>query len=479
MTDWQQTYPPEDPETYHPACLQWSPLDAAALDGLAADIKAHGLRQAIDVARNAQGRLQVVDGRSRLQACVKAGVEPRFRELTPGIDLYAWVLSANAHRRHASKRELAWMAALASLDSGQGRQRGTDAPLQLGDAAQAYGVSPRLVKTQRAAILAHADLEVRLRQGGPASLPYAQWLEETERRQEATLAQLPRPDTAVDLPTAEAWVEPPPAAFVAKQERAIRRHGDLQRAYGQGGDRDRLYVQAQQRSHQALQEAKERTAANRPTAMLEAALAHQEAGRFAVIYADPPWEADDYSIPNRRYDAKFPTLEPEALLAMGTDVQRLAAPDAVLFLWALPHRLDEAKALLEAWGFALRSDAVWVKPRFGMGSYLRRQYETLLIGFRGAVQPGDRADAGVSNVMQAPPLEAGRHSSKPAAAYALIERLHPTWPKVELFARWRMPGWAAYGNECQDWKGEAPWKRSQPCAAPAATLAAPMTLPGM
>jgi N6-adenosine-specific RNA methylase IME4 len=30
----------------------------------------------------------------------------------------------------------------------------------------------------------------------------------------------------------------------------------------------------------------------------------------------------------------------------------------------------------------------------------------------------------------------------------LIERLYPTLPKIELFARRARPGWTAWGKEC-------------------------------
>ncbi len=42
---------------------------------------------------------------------------------------------------------------------------------------------------------------------------------------------------------------------------------------------------------------------------------------------------------------------------------------------------------------------------------------------------------------------AGRHSEKPADFAELIERVFPTAPKIELFARTPRRGWDAWGNE--------------------------------
>jgi N6-adenosine-specific RNA methylase IME4 len=41
------------------------------------------------------------------------------------------------------------------------------------------------------------------------------------------------------------------------------------------------------------------------------------------------------------------------------------------------------------------------------------------------------------------------HSRKPEASYAIIERMYPDLPKLELSARHARPGWDVWGNEVQ------------------------------
>jgi N6-adenosine-specific RNA methylase IME4 len=41
----------------------------------------------------------------------------------------------------------------------------------------------------------------------------------------------------------------------------------------------------------------------------------------------------------------------------------------------------------------------------------------------------------------------GAHSEKPELFAAMIERLWPNTPKLEMFARRPRPGWDAWGNE--------------------------------
>jgi N6-adenosine-specific RNA methylase IME4 len=43
----------------------------------------------------------------------------------------------------------------------------------------------------------------------------------------------------------------------------------------------------------------------------------------------------------------------------------------------------------------------------------------------------------------------GRHSEKPECVYELIERLFPTVPKLEMFARGQREGWTAWGAEVE------------------------------
>src|SRR6516165_10042915 len=100
---------------------------------------------------------------------------------------------------------------------------------------------------------------------------------------------------------------------------------------------------------------------------------------------------------------------------------------------------------MEAWGFKYVSNFIWTKDKIGNGFWNRNQHEHLLIGRRGnfpVPKPADRP----SSVIHAPRRE---HSRKPDEVYALIERMYPDLPKIELFARPGRPGWDAWGNQAQ------------------------------
>ena len=78
-------------------------LDGPAFDALVEDVRAHGLREPIMLDRD--GR--VLDGRNRYNACIQAGVEPRYQQWDGIGSPVAYVISMNLHRRHLDESQRA------------------------------------------------------------------------------------------------------------------------------------------------------------------------------------------------------------------------------------------------------------------------------------------------------------------------------------------------------------------------------------
>jgi hypothetical protein len=90
--------------SFHPLAETFPLLDDAELDTLATDIREHGLIEPIIIHED-----MILDGRNRYCACQKVGVDPAYRPFM-GDDPFAFVVSANLHRRHLTieqKRDLA------------------------------------------------------------------------------------------------------------------------------------------------------------------------------------------------------------------------------------------------------------------------------------------------------------------------------------------------------------------------------------
>jgi N6-adenosine-specific RNA methylase IME4 len=173
---------------------------------------------------------------------------------------------------------------------------------------------------------------------------------------------------------------------------------------------------------------------------------------YQIIYGDPPWNWRARSAKGEGRSAKkhYPVMDLEAIKRLR--VGELAAKNSVLILWATDPLLDRAFEVIRAWGFKYKTVAFyWAKTNrdgsffMGNGYYTRANVETCLLATRGKGLKRLRAD--VRRLVVAP---RGRHSEKPAEVRRRIERLFGAdLRKIELFARVRVPGWDAFGNEIE------------------------------
>ena len=170
---------------------------------------------------------------------------------------------------------------------------------------------------------------------------------------------------------------------------------------------------------------------------------------YAVLYADPPWDykgqlqhAGAGSADTGGAVRHYPTVTLDDLKRL--DVGSIAASDSLLFMWATNPHLDQAIDLGKAWGFAWATVAfVWDKGRVNPGFYTLSQCELCLVFKRGRI-PLPRGSRNERQLIEA---RRGPHSTKPEEARRRIERMFPEQAKVELFARRRVSGWAAWGLE--------------------------------
>lgn len=92
---------------FHEVATIFPLLEGEALDALVEDIRENGLQFPIELFEG-----KVLDGRNRQTACLMAGVEPDYVEVTPD-DPVAYVLSLNLHRRHLTVSQASMVAARA------------------------------------------------------------------------------------------------------------------------------------------------------------------------------------------------------------------------------------------------------------------------------------------------------------------------------------------------------------------------------
>lgn len=173
-------------------------------------------------------------------------------------------------------------------------------------------------------------------------------------------------------------------------------------------------------------------------------------GPYSTILADPPWQFQNRTgkvAPEHRRLLRYPTMNLEEIKQL--PVGKLAAASSHLYLWVPNALLKEGLDVMRQWGFTYKTNIVWYKIRKdggpdgrGVGFYFRNVTELVLFGVRGSMrtlQPG-RTQVNIVSTRKR------EHSRKPDEIYDIVESCSPG-PYLELFARFRRPGWHQWGNE--------------------------------
>ena len=370
---------------FYPLANLFPLIEGTDFDALVDDISRNGLHEPITLYQD-----KILDGRNRYRSCLAALVEPEFEEYE-GNDPIGYVISKNLTRRHLNDAQRAMVAAkLATLKHGGDRSKSPIGDLNQQQAADLLNVSKRTV-----------ERAVEVRDHGTPELQRAVELGGLSISAAADIASLPQPKQT---------------EIVARGRREILEEARKIRA-----------AETEKRHAERIAKLAAISAGNSPL---------PQDRRYPVILADPPWQyRSGTEFPTRDVANHYPTMALEEICAL--PVSGLATGDAVLFLWVPSPKLAEATQIIAAWGFEYQTSVVWVKDKIGMGHYVRSQHELLLIASRGKMPhplPKDRP----SSVIEAPRRE---HSRKPDEAYELIERMYPSLPKIELFARQQREGW--------------------------------------
>jgi N6-adenosine-specific RNA methylase IME4 len=375
---------------FHPVSDIFPMMHPEAFEELAEDIKLNGLLTTIVTYEN-----KVLDGRNRLKACAKTGVEPRFEAYT-GDNPLSYVVSLNLKRRHLDESQRAMVSArLATLADGQ-RQVGkfSYVPTQA-QAAKMLNVSDRSLRDAKTVLTRGTKPLIMAVEDGKIAVSIA--------------AKLADQDEATQ---AEAVANPDKAAHIVKLK---TREG-----------------------HEADLATQIRTL---PTK------------KYGLILADPEWKfvvRSEETGNDRAAANHFVTSALEQIKAR--DVPSISADDCVLALWATVPMLRQALEVMVVWGFEYRSHCIWLKDKVGTGYWFRCVHELLLVGVKGdmpAPAPGTQWESAFD-------ADVGEHSEKPLVAYELLESYFPHLPRIELNARRKRDGWDVWGAEAPlDLEGEA------------------------
>lgn len=170
-----------------------------------------------------------------------------------------------------------------------------------------------------------------------------------------------------------------------------------------------------------------------------------EPPKFSTILADCPHTKGQSSGDSKYGGAinHYPLMSLERIKAM--PVADLAADNAHLWFWVTNNNVDDGLEIVKNWGFRYITVFHWIKPKMGVGNYLRNASETCIFAVRGKMPPKCRTQI---NWMIDYPT---RHSEKPRSFISVVEKVS-SGPYLELFARRRPASaekWACWGNQTE------------------------------
>ena len=174
--------------------------------------------------------------------------------------------------------------------------------------------------------------------------------------------------------------------------------------------------------------------------------------KYKIIYVDPPWDYGNTKNHNGRFwgiaDRHYSVMKLEDIKAL--QVNEIADKDCYLFLWATSPFLEKAFEVLKEWNFKYSTVGfVWIKMKNdmsevrkdGLGKHTISNAEYCLIARKGKHW---REAKNVQQIVQTPKF---KHSKKPDEVRDRIVKLCGDLPRIELFARDKVPGWDAWGYE--------------------------------
>jgi len=172
--------------------------------------------------------------------------------------------------------------------------------------------------------------------------------------------------------------------------------------------------------------------------------------KYKIIYADPPWSYQDGGVPRDGVNKQYQTMNLQDIKNLS--VSDIADDISVLLLWSTFPQLENALEVIRAWGFKYKTLGFnWVKTNkdgsifLGIGHYSRSNAEVCLLGVRGNAISLVKSHS-VSNVVMHPKA---KHSEKPPIVRDKIVQLFGDLPRIELFARQKIKGWDAWGDEVE------------------------------
>jgi len=183
---------------------------------------------------------------------------------------------------------------------------------------------------------------------------------------------------------------------------------------------------------------------------------------YEVLMIDPPWQQSKAGKrkvrPHQGKTFNYRTMDTAAIFdLLDREILPLAAKDHVVFIWAIDKYLAECEAAMQGRGYRRHCRLIWDKGNGIAPAFtVRFSHEYLLWYYRIRLPPVAKEARGLyRTVLQE---NARQHSSKPEAAYQMIESFYPAQNKLDVFSRQHRKLWTQFGDEPDYYNEGSPLK---------------------
>ena len=180
--------------------------------------------------------------------------------------------------------------------------------------------------------------------------------------------------------------------------------------------------------------------------------------KYQIIYADPPWNfgnrmySSNHLDHHREITRAYPVMKTTEICSL--PVSSITAVDAVCFMWVADAFIPDAIQVMQSWGFKYKTIGfIWQKKEKSgvqtcyMGQWTMKNCELVLLGTKGKMTQFLKSRK--VRQLQEATRERKIHSRKPELIRDRIVEMFGDLPRIELFARQKVEGWDAWGNEVE------------------------------
>jgi N6-adenosine-specific RNA methylase IME4 len=166
---------------------------------------------------------------------------------------------------------------------------------------------------------------------------------------------------------------------------------------------------------------------------------------YDLLVIDPPWPFATWSAAGQGKSASQHYRAMTLADIKGLPVRELLKDHAVVLLWTTGPMLEQAVAVMQAWGITFKTEIAWRKVtrngkvRMGLGFWARTIHEPVLLDTVGKPRKFTLPSCfdGIAR----------EHSRKPEEFYQMITERAPDLRRADLFAREQREGWDCWGDE--------------------------------